>query len=142
GQDERVGGVQRLRQLLVRAPAGEEDLPVADPPRCGERMLALPLARVAADEHERRRLAEPRNRTRVRADQEREALDRRVATDVEEDRAGGSEGRELLVTVGDAPRPTALIPAARLLDQPAAPKRQPFVFREWSPREALELDAA
>jgi hypothetical protein len=35
-----------------------------------------------------------------------------------------------------------LIPAARLLDQPAAPKRKPLVFREWSPREALKLDAA
>src|SRR5207248_712139 len=70
------------------------------------------------------------------------ALDRRVATDVEEDRAAGPEGRELLVTVGDAPRPTALIPAARLLDQPAAPKREPLLFYERSLREALELDAA
>jgi hypothetical protein len=78
---------------------------------------------VAADEHERRRLAEPLDRTRVCADQEREALDGREATDVEEDRAAGPEGSELLVTVGDASWPAALIPAARLLDQPAAPKR-------------------
>src|SRR5206468_3097295 len=100
-------------------------------------MLPLPLARVAADEDERRRLAEPLDRTRVGADQEREALDRRVAADVEDDRAAGPEGRELLVTVGDAPRPAALIPAAWLLDQPAPPKCKPFVFCEWSPREAL-----
>jgi hypothetical protein len=33
-------------------------------------MLPLPLARMPADEHERRRLAEPLNGTRVRADQE------------------------------------------------------------------------
>src|SRR4029453_12864082 len=53
------------------------------------------------------------NRTRVGADQEWQALDRRVATDVEENTATGPEGSELLVTLGDAPRPTALIPAAR-----------------------------
>src|SRR6266536_732879 len=141
GQDERVGGVQRLRQLLVRAPASEEDLAVSDPPRRGERMLPLPLARMAADEYERRRPAEQPDSTRVGADQERQALDRRVATDVEEDRAAGPEGSELLVAVGDAPRPPALVPAARLLDQPAAPKREPLLLRERSPREALKLDA-
>src|SRR6266516_2002653 len=111
GQDERVGRVQRLRQLLVRAPAGEEDLPVPDPACGGEWLLPLPLARMTADERQRRRPAEPRNRTRVGADQERQALDRRVATDVEEDRAAGPEGSELLVAVGDAPRSTALVPA-------------------------------
>jgi hypothetical protein len=142
GQDERVGSVQGLRKLVVRAPAGEEDLPVPDPPRCGERMLPLPLARMAADEHERRRLAQPLDGPRVGADQERETLDSRVATDVEEDRAAGLEGSELLVSVGDAPRSTALIPAARLLDEPAAPKRKPLLAQEWSPREALALDAA
>jgi hypothetical protein len=99
----------------MRAPAGEEDLPVPEPPRCRERMLPLPLARMAADEHERCGLAEPLNHTRVGADQERQALDRRVATDVEEDRVGGPEGSKLRVSVGDAPRPAALIPAARLL---------------------------
>src|SRR5436189_6398359 len=105
-------------------------------------MLPLPLARVAADGPGRGRLAEPLDSTRVRADQERKALDRRVATDVEENWAAGSEGDELLVMVGDAARPPALIPPARLLDEPAAPKRQPLLSREWSPREALELDAA
>src|SRR5204862_5714449 len=107
--------VQRLRQLLVRAPAGEEDLPVADPPRCGERMLPLPLARMAADEHERRGLAERLDRARVGADQEREALDRRIASDVEVDRTARPEGGKVLVAVADAPRPAALIPAAWLL---------------------------
>src|SRR5436190_15745581 len=105
-------------------------------------MLPLPFARVAADEHERRWPAEPLDSTRVGADQERQALDRRVTTDVEEDRAAGPEGSELLVTVGDAPRSTALVPATRLLDQPAAPKSEPLVFREQSRREALELDPA
>src|SRR6266516_5701474 len=132
GQDERVGRVQRLWQLLVRAPAGEEDLPVPDPPRGGKRMLPLPLARGAADEHEWRGPAEPLYSLRMSADQERQALDRREASDVEEDRAAGPEGGELLVTVGDAPRPAALVPAARLLDQPATPKREPLVLREWS----------
>jgi hypothetical protein len=36
---------------------GEEDLPVPDPQCRRERMLPLPLARMAADEHERRRPA-------------------------------------------------------------------------------------
>src|SRR2546430_17670765 len=105
-------------------------------------MLPLPLSGVAADEYERRGLVEPLDGARVGADQEREALDRHVATDVEEDRAAGSEGGEFLVTVGDAPRPPALIPAARLLKKPAAPKRNPLLSHEWSPREALKLDAA
>src|SRR5207249_10928491 len=56
--------------------------------------------------------------------------------------AAGPEGSELLVAVGDAPRPPALVPAARPLDQPAAPKREPLLFCERSPREALKLDAA
>jgi hypothetical protein len=97
---------------------------------------------VAANEHERRRFAKPLDRTRVRADQERQTLDRRVATDVEEDRAAGPEGSELLVSVGDAPRSTALIPTTRLLDEPAAPKREPLVGRERLPPEALVLNAA
>jgi hypothetical protein len=66
----------------VRAPAGEEDLSVPDPPRGSERVLPLTLAGMAADEHERRGPSEPLDRTRVGADQERQALDRRVATDV------------------------------------------------------------
>jgi hypothetical protein len=105
-------------------------------------MLPVPLARMAADEHERRRLAEPRNRPRVRTDQEQKALDRRIATDADEDRTAGPEASELLVTVGDAPRPPALIPARALLDALAAPKRKPLPSREWSRREALVLDAA
>jgi hypothetical protein len=82
---------------------------------------------MAADEHERRRCAEQLYSTRVGADQERQALDRRVATDVEEDRAAGPEGSELLVAVGDAARPAAFVPAARLLDlqQGAAPRPGP-----------------
>src|ERR687891_1687280 len=141
-EDERVGSVQGLGKLLVRAPAGEEDVPVAGPPRCGERMLPLPLARMAADEHERLRLAEQLDGARVRADQERQALDRREATHVEEERAAGPEGSELLVGISDAPGTTALVPAARLLDEPAAPKGAPLRARKRSPREALALDAA
>src|SRR6266511_5357419 len=105
-------------------------------------MLPLPLARMAADEHERRRAAEQLDSARVGTDQERQALDRSVATDIEEDRSAGPEGSELLVAVGDAPRLPALVPAARLLDEPAAPKGEPLLFGERSPREALELDAA
>jgi hypothetical protein len=48
GQDEHVGRVQRPRELLVRAPAGQEDLSVSDPPRRDEGMLPLPLAGMAS----------------------------------------------------------------------------------------------
>src|SRR5688500_5725092 len=105
-------------------------------------MLPLPFARMAADEHERRRLAEPLNHTRVGADQQRQSLDRRIPADVEKDGTAGPEGSELLVTVGDAPRPAALIPAARLLDQPVPPERKPLLSRKRSRPKALELDPA
>src|SRR6266516_1118661 len=117
GQHEQIGGVQRLRQLLVRAPAGKEDLPVPEPAGGGERMLALPLARMAAHKHERQGAAERLERARVRGDQKRQPLDRRVAADIEEDRAAGAEGNELLLAVGDAAGAAALAPALGLLDQ-------------------------
>ena len=56
--------------------------------------------------------------------------------------SAGPEGGELLVGVGDAAGPTALIPAARLLDEPAAPEREPLPGRERPRRKALQLDAA
>jgi hypothetical protein len=68
----------------VRTPAGEEDVRDAEPADRLERMLALPLARVAADEDERAEPPECGLRTRVGADQERQPLDRREAAEVEE----------------------------------------------------------
>ena len=53
------------------APAGEEDLLVSERAGDRERVLAFPLARVAAEEDERQRPAEPFERTCVSADQER-----------------------------------------------------------------------
>ena len=56
---------------VVGPPAGEEDLLVSECAGDRERVFALPLAGAAADEHERQRPAEPRERLRVRPDQER-----------------------------------------------------------------------
>ena len=55
--------------------------------------------------------------------------------DVEQHRAAAANGRELLVGVGDAARLARLVPAARLLDQPAAPVGEPRLAR---PRPAVE----
>ena len=50
----RVAGVEERRQLVVVVPAGEEDVAARRSPRRLGGVLALPLARVAADQHERR----------------------------------------------------------------------------------------
>src|SRR6266542_281716 len=140
GQHEQVGGVQRLRELLVRAPAGKEDLPVPEPAGGGERMLALPLTGMAAYKHERQGAAEPLERARVRGDQQRQSLDRRVAADIEEDRAAGPEGSELLLAIGDAAGAAALAPALGLLDQPAPPERKPLLAGNRPRPERFEVD--
>ena len=74
-------------QVVVAAPAGQEDVLDAGLADHLERVLALPLPRVAAEQHERRADVEPLARARVRADQQRDALDLGVAADVEQHRA-------------------------------------------------------
>jgi hypothetical protein len=71
GQDEQIRGVQRLGEPCMLAPAGEEGLLVSERAGDRERVLAFPLAGVAAKEDERRRPAERFERTCVSADQER-----------------------------------------------------------------------
>src|SRR6266540_3717307 len=117
-------------------------MPVSEPAGGGERMLALPLARVTAHKHERQRAVEPLDRTRVRGDQKRESLDRRVAADIDEDRSAGTEGREVVVAVADAAWTAALVPTLWLLDQPAPPEREPLLADERARREPLEVDPA
>ena len=59
-------------------------------------MLALPLARIAADEHERGRTPKPRLRLRVRPDQERQSLDLREAPHVHQHDAVPERGQVAL----------------------------------------------
>src|SRR6266540_4368210 len=91
-------------------------------------MLSLPLAGVAADEDERQRPAEP--------------LDGGVAAHIEDDRLGFAEGPEIRLLVGDGAGSAALVPAQRLLDEPAPPVEKALPAAERSPLEQLELDAA
>src|SRR5215471_14902365 len=104
-------------------------------------MLALPLARVTADKHERQGAAESLERARMRSDQKRQPLDRRVAADVDEDRPGGAEGSEVVLAVGDAAGAAAFVPTLWLLEQPAPPEREPFPAGGRARPEPLEVDA-
>src|SRR6266540_584821 len=142
GQNEQVGGVQRLWEQLVRPPAGEEDLVVPERAGGGERMLPLPFAGVAADEDERQRPAEPLERPRVRHDEKRQPLDGGVAAHIEENRLSFAEGPEIRLPVGDGAGSAALVPTQRLLDEPAPPVEKALLGAERSPLEQLELDPA
>ena len=46
GVNEKVAGAQEVRQIVVRVPAGEEDVRIAEARDRIKRMLALPLAGV------------------------------------------------------------------------------------------------
>ena len=48
--NEKVAGAQEVRQIVVRVPAGEEDVRAAEARDRIKRMLALPLAGVATDQ--------------------------------------------------------------------------------------------
>ena len=95
-------------------PAGEVDVLRADARDRVLRVLALPLAREAADEHERRAAAEAGAGALVGLDQQRDALDLGEAADVEQHRRVGSS----MLDVGQRLRPIA--PA---VDRRARPKR-------------------
>src|SRR6266545_4115452 len=123
-------------------PAGEEELPVSECTGDREGVFALPLARAAADQHERQRPAEPRERLGVRSEQERQPLDRREAADVEQDRLRLLNRPQVAVLVGDAAGNAALVPAERLLDQPPAPVGEPLDLAERPTPEEVELDTA
>jgi hypothetical protein len=81
---EELLGVGEERCVLV--PAGEEDVLHPDAPDRLERMLALPLAREAADEHERRAAREAGPRAGIRLHEQRHALDLGEAADVQQHR--------------------------------------------------------
>ena len=141
GEDEQVARVQCLGQLLVRTPAGEEDVRDADLSDRLERMLAFPFAGVTADEDERAGPLGCGLGAGVGADQERQPLDGREAAEVEEDRLR-REGGELLVPIRDGARPPLFVPALWVLDEPAMPEGAARLPGERGRLEAFELDAA
>src|SRR6266702_524018 len=103
-------------------------------------MFAFPLAGTAPDENERQRPPEPGERLGVRPDQERQPLDGRVAADVEQDRLRLLKWRQVVVLVGDAAGDATLVPAERLLNQPATPVAEPLPAVERPAPEQVELD--
>jgi hypothetical protein len=105
-------------------------------------MLPLPLAQVAADEDERQRPPEPLERPRVRPDEKRQPLDGGVAAQIEENRLSFAEGPEIRLPVGDGAGSAALVPAQRLLDEPAPPVEKALPAAQYSQLEQLELDPA
>ena len=100
-------------------PAGEED--VAQPEALDrlDRVLALPLAGIAAEQDEGGAVREAPARPRVGLDQQRQALDLGEAARVEQHRS--VQRLEIGLRVGDASRPRPGPPALRTLDQVAAP---------------------
>ena len=87
---EQVGGAEQLGQRLLRRQPASRTRLERRAARSSRGMLALGLARVAADEDERRGRAGMRGRRRrERLDQQRQPLDRGEAPDVEQHRAGG-----------------------------------------------------
>src|SRR6266540_2331870 len=124
GQHEQVAGVERVGELVVGPPAGKEDVAGVEPADRLDRMLALPLARVAADQNERHVAPEPGLGVLVRLDQQGQPLDGCEAAQVEQHRLAG-ERRKVVVPVGDAAGRPLLIPALRVVDEPAPPERPP-----------------
>src|SRR5206468_5968402 len=122
----RIGRVEAVGQVVVAVPAGEEDVAHAGLADHLEWVLALPLARIAAQQHERRGPLEALVRARPRADQERQALYLGVTADVQQDRA--VERVEVVVGIRDAALlPGVRVPAPGLLYEPAPPQLAPPV---------------
>src|SRR5215210_1544809 len=87
-------------------------------------MLALPFAREAADQHERRAPLEVLARACVRVDQHADALDLREAADVEQHRrlpTVVAERGQLRLVVADRARLLPRRPALRLVDEMPPP---------------------
>src|SRR5665811_1099526 len=137
GKNEQIGRVHRLRQLLVVVPTSEEGLIVTELADYGERMLAFPLAGVAADEHERSRGAEALLGALVRCQQERNTLDRRETADEQEDRLCLLERPKLAPPIADGARPASLVPAVRLGGEPAMPEGETFARKKRPRAEEL-----
>ena len=112
--DEDVACRKEVGKVLVVVPAGEEDAGHPEALDGLDRVLALPLAWVAAEKDERGRLVELDPGLRVGLDQEREALDLGEAAAVDEGRALERVEIRLLV----ARRCRAALPGA----SPAAPR--------------------
>ena len=125
---------QSQRELVVPAPAAEEDTVHAQLLRDGVRVLALPLPRRSAPDQERHRGVEPGPRPGVGAHEERHALEVEVAPDEQEQRqrlaAGARERVQRLRRVADAPRSPRLVPALGLVDEPPAQEAETLLARE------------
>src|SRR2546423_1513774 len=74
--------------------------------------------------------------------QERSPLAGRIAADIKEARPARAKRSDVLLAVDDAARAAALVPTLGLLDQPAAPKREPLLAGKRPRTERFEVDSA
>ena len=122
-EHEEVRGGQQLGQLGLVVPAGEQR---AGEPEALDRVggvLALPLARVAADQDERGGLGHPRARLGERLEQQPEPLDLGEAADVEHRSGRGRARRARPRRSGRSPgRRPAASRAARRRARAARPR--------------------
>src|SRR5689334_1356455 len=86
-------------------------------------MLALPLAREAAHERQRRRMRERRLRALVRGDEQWNAFDVGEPPDIQNHRTR-RKGGKLIRCIADRASSHTGTPPARLLDQQAPPQRR------------------
>ena len=100
--NEKVAGAQEVRQIVVRVPAGEEDVRAAEALDRVDRMLALPLAGVAADQDQRSGFAKAGVGPREGLDQQRQALDLAEAAKLKQH--GTPQRLQDIVPVSDAAR--------------------------------------
>ena len=119
GVDEDVGGREEAWELVVAVPAGEEDVAYAETLDRLDRVLALPLAGVAAEENQGGGRREGIACLSEGLDQQSQPLHLGEAAAVEQRRP--VQDREVLLGVADAPGFGVRTPAARRLDQVASP---------------------
>src|SRR5215211_4076675 len=138
---EQVGSVERRWKLVVWPPAGEEDVASALSVDRRQGMLAFPLTRVAADQDERELSPEPGLDELMRSDEQGQPPDGGETSEVEENRLRAERGKVVL-PIGDGAGHPLLVPALRVMDEPAPPERLPRPAGKGSRPEALELETA
>ena len=124
----------------MAAPSGKEHVAGTALLDGSKRMHALPFPGEATEQDQRDRPLVALAVARVRADHQMDPLDLGVAAHIDEDRPVG-EDLEVVLGVGHAPRLPRLVPAARILHEPAPPQRDPLPARHRSAVEARRLEA-
>ena len=129
---------ERLGQLIVAPPPGEEHPIGTAATGDGDGVFTLPLARMASPHHQRRRPTESRASVGERPHQQRDPLGRGEAPDVDQHRGvtvGTQQTIEVTLAVGHGAG--ALVPAAGILNEPMPEQRatSQWGHRSWTERQ-------